>query len=99
MFEGAAILKISSNPSRSKSMATSGIGEGSSPGPALDHVEDVRSRQGISGELVALFEAANHWPLLVVADSGRLDPGIEIFVEAMMTGHLVPLATFFVESH
>jgi hypothetical protein len=36
---------------------------------------------------------------LIVGELGRLDPGIEIFVEAMLAGHLVPLADFFVESH
>src|SRR5215469_6911571 len=58
MFERAAILQVCGNPGRAKSMATGGIGQGSSLGPPLDHIKHIAARHRIGSQLVALFEAA-----------------------------------------
>src|SRR5215469_639585 len=58
VLQGATILQIRGNSSGAKSMTTSGVGQGGPLGPPLDHVEHVAARHGISGEFVALFEAA-----------------------------------------
>src|SRR5713101_9727990 len=98
VFEGATVLQICGNPGRSECMATGGVGKGGCFGPPLDHVQHVAADHRIAGELVALFEAPEEWSLLIAADAGGGDPGVQIFVEAVMAGHLVPLAAFFVES-
>src|SRR6516225_9992137 len=41
MLQGAAVLEISGNPGRTKSMAAGGVGEPGSFGPPLDHVKHV----------------------------------------------------------
>ena len=47
--------------------------------------------------LSPFFEAPKQRPLLIVADTGRRYPGVEILVEAVMAGYLMPFAAFFVE--
>ena len=78
-------------------MTTGRIGQGGSPGAALYHVENIAPRHGIGGELVALAKAAKQRAFLVIADTGRADPGIQVFVQRVMAGHLVALATLFMK--
>jgi hypothetical protein len=85
-------LQVSRKPSRAKSMTAGGVGEAGSFGPPLDHAKHVTANHRIAGELVALFEAPKHRPLLIVADAGGGDPGVKVFVEAVMAGHLMPFA-------
>src|SRR5215469_11898207 len=68
MLYGAAVLKISRDPSRAKSMTAGGVGEAGSFGPALDHVKHVTAYHRIAGELVAPFKRPEQRPLLIVAD-------------------------------
>jgi hypothetical protein len=38
---------------------------------------------------------AEKWSLHVAATSSRTDPGVELLLEARMTGHVVALTAFF----
>src|SRR5215472_4556445 len=58
VLQGATILQIRGNSGRAKSMTAGGVGQCSSLGPPLDHVEHVAARHRIGSQLVALFEAA-----------------------------------------
>jgi hypothetical protein len=64
VLERAAVLKISRNAGRAKSMAAGGVGEAGSFGPALDHVKDVTAYHCIVGQLVALLKVRNSGPFL-----------------------------------
>jgi hypothetical protein len=98
VFEGATVLQISGNPGRSECMAAGGVGQGGSFGPPLDHIKHITAYHRVAGELAALFEGPEERPFLVVADAGGRDPSVQIFIEAVMAGHLMPFAAFLVES-
>src|SRR5207248_10394015 len=97
MLQGAAVLEISRNPSRAKSMTAGGVGEAGSFGPALDHVKHVTAYHCMVGQLVAPFKGPEQRPLLIVANAGGSNPGVKVFVQAVMAGHLMPFAAFLVE--
>src|SRR5438128_9968840 len=97
MLQGAAVLEIGSNTGRAKSMAAGGVGEAGSFGPALDHVKHVTAYHCMVGQLVAPFKGPEQRPLLIVANAGGGDPGVKVFVQAMMAGHLMPFAAFLMK--
>jgi hypothetical protein len=47
--------------------------------------------------LSPLLKGPEYRPLLIAADAGGGDPGIKVFVEALMAGHLMPFAAFLME--
>jgi hypothetical protein len=97
VFECSAVLKISGNTSRAESMAAGGVGQGGLPGAPLDHVENVAPCDGVVGQFVSLANAPKQWTFVVLANAGSLNPGVQVFVQRVMTGHLVPPAALFVK--
>ena len=57
VFERAAVLQVSSDPGRPKSMTAGGVGQAGGFGPPLDHVKHVAARHRISGQFVSFFKA------------------------------------------
>ena len=61
-------------------------------GAALDHDVGVGRRQGGTRQLLrATADGAEQWPPCIVSDAGAIQVGVEVFLQQVMAGHLVPL--------
>jgi hypothetical protein len=98
VLERAAVQQIRSDAGSSERMAASGVGEPSLLRPALDHLKDVEPAHCIASEIVTLVDASKQRLFLFRRYSGRLDPIIQVDLEARMAGHLMALATFLMQS-
>src|ERR1700732_5045437 len=96
MLEGATVKHIRGDAGRTESMAAGRVGQAGSFRASLDHVQNITPRDRIFSQLVAFFEAPEQRALLVLTDAGGRDPVIQIVVETVVAGDLVPFAAFFV---
>jgi hypothetical protein len=90
-----AVAEVLSNASRTKRVIANSSPNASTQGLPSDHPIHVGLGEGIGRQNPRLTSrAAKQVALEIVRDAGGLDVGIQIGLEMVIAGHLMPLAVF-----
>src|SRR5271166_6760321 len=100
VFQRAAVVEISGDAGRTKTVATDAGLQASRSSAALNHVPGIDAvHRSLRQQPRATERRAEEGRLAGVANPGGLGVFVEIGFEVVMRRHLVALAAFFVQSH
>lgn len=100
VLQRTAIFQIGRDPRRAKGMVANRRLDSGGECPPAHHGMGIGLRQGIAAQLPgAAGNGPEQGPLGIRLDAGPHQVGMQVLLERVMAGHLVPLAAFLAQPH
>jgi hypothetical protein len=98
VLDGAAVLEVGGNAGGPEGMIANVSGQADCLGTPFDHPPGVDAVHRPGGHAAVPVDGAEEGGFLLSGDACRRDVGIQAILGVVVSGHLVPLAAFLVQT-
>ena len=100
LLERPLVLEVGGDPGRAESMIADRRRDPGLPRPPADHLPGVRlGERPVRQRFAVPVDGPEHDPLAILPEAAAVEIVVEVGLEGVVAGHLVPLAALLVEPH